>query len=241
MAEKGVVRILPINMISANAYIAASDNGAILIDCGMKKMGKKVLRALAAIGISPKDIRLIVLTHTHFDHAGCAKALKQLTQGLILCHEAEAQYLRDGYSPFPKGTMWFAKIMSFLGRVLGWWVGRYPPVAPDITISGRFDLRPFGLDGYVLPTPGHTAGSLSVVIGDRYAIVGDTLFNIFKKGVFPAYADDRGRLFKSWEGLLATGCEVFYPGHGKPFGRERILASYVRMQNLGCAAGQGSR
>ncbi len=73
----------------------------------------------------------------------------------------------------------------------------------------------------------HTAGSLSIVIEKDHAIVGDTLFNIFKHSVFPPYANDQEALLKSWKALLEIGCEHFYPGHGKPFTRERLTKTYA--------------
>jgi len=227
MEKRNQHRILTIRMMASNAYVVANGRKAILIDCGMKKKEKKILAALERMKIAPQDIQLIILTHTHYDHAGSVKTLQQITGAKVLVHKAEAACLEQGYCAFPKGTMWFPKIMSAIGRALNKWVGRYASVAPDIAISKRFDLQPFGIDGYVLPTPGHTAGSLSVVIEENHAIVGDTLFNIFKHSVYPPYANDQAVLLKSWKKLLESGCKYFYPGHGKPFTRERLQKTYV--------------
>jgi hydroxyacylglutathione hydrolase len=222
-------RIIPIRMGTANAYIVANGRHAILIDAGMRKHEKKIRDALQHIPLAPADIQLIILTHTHYDHCGSLKALKDFIPAKVLVHKAEAANLSKGYRAFPKGTMWFSKIVSAIGRAVAKKLGEYPPVAPDITISKRFDLRKYGIDGYILPTPGHTAGSISVVINGKHAIVGDTLFNIFKKGVFPPYADDQEALLRSWRKLLASGCEYFYPGHGRPFTRDRLEKSYAEL------------
>jgi hydroxyacylglutathione hydrolase len=231
MKEPRQNRITTIPMMTSNAYVVASGRKAILIDCGMKKKEKKILAALARMQLSPQDIQLIILTHTHYDHAGSIAALQQITGAKILVHQAEAACLAQGHCAFSKGTMWFPKIMSAIGRALNKRVGRYAPIAPDIAISKRFDLRLFGIDGYVLPTPGHTAGSLSVVIEEDHAVVGDTLFNIFKHSVYPPYANDQEILLKSWKKLLETGCEHFYPGHGKPFTRERLQKTYAEKKS----------
>jgi len=227
MKEKNQNRITRIPMMTSNAYVVADGKQAILIDAGMKKKEKKILAALEQLQLSPQDIQLIILTHAHYDHCGSVKALQQITNAKVLVHQAEASCLAQGYCALPKGTMWFPKIMSAIGRALNKKVGRYAPVTPDILISKRFDLQPFGIDGYVLPTPGHTAGSLSVVIEKNHAIVGDTLFNIFKHSVFPPYANDQEGLLKSWKALLKIGCENFYPGHGKPFTKERLQKTYA--------------
>ncbi|OGP55717.1 MAG: hypothetical protein A2Y65_02830 [Deltaproteobacteria bacterium RBG_13_52_11] len=196
------------------------------MDAGMKKKEKKIVAALERMKLSLDDIQLIVLTHTHYDHCGSLKALKNFTEAKVLVHKAEAGCLKQGYCAFPKGTMWFSKIVSAIGRAFAKKLGEYPPVSPDITISKRFDLHGYGIDGYILPTPGHTAGSMSVVIEGKHAIVGDTLFNIFKHSVFPPYANDQKALLRSWERLLKSGCEYFYPGHGKPFTRDRLKKTY---------------
>ncbi|MCJ7664869.1 MAG: MBL fold metallo-hydrolase [Desulfobacterales bacterium] len=213
-------------MLASNAYVVANGKQAILIDAGMKKREKKIIAALERMRIVPRDIQLIILTHTHYDHCGSLKALQEITKAKILVHKAEAACLEQGFCELPKGTMWFSKIMSAIGRALNKRVGRYAPVSPDITIAKRFNLQAYGIDGYILPTPGHTAGSISVIIEENHAIVGDTLFNIFKKSVFPAYANDQETLLSSWEKLLAIGCEYFYPGHGKPFARAKFVKTY---------------
>ena len=227
MAGKNTNRIIPIPMMSSNAYVVTNGKRSILIDAGMKKKGKKIVAALMRAQIAPESIKLIILTHTHYDHCGSLKALQEITKAKVLVHKAEAACLKKGYTEFPKGTMWFSKIMSAIGRTLGKRLGKYAPIVPDITIAKKYDLRAYGIDGYVLPTPGHSAGSLSVIIEKKHAIVGDTLFDIFTKSVFPAYANDQEELLKSWKKLLEIGCEYFYPGHGKPFTRERLEKTYV--------------
>jgi hydroxyacylglutathione hydrolase len=219
-------QIFRIPMGTSNAYLVANKGHAILIDAGMKKKEKKIIAALQRMNISPHDIKLIILTHTHYDHCGSLRTLKDITKARILVHEAEAGCLEQGYSTVPKGTMWFSKIMSAIGRTLAKKLVEYDPVAPDITISERFDLHGYGIDGYILPTPGHTAGSISVIIEERHALVGDALFNIFKHSVFPPYANDQEALLRSWGELLEIGCEYFYPGHGKPFTRDRLKKTY---------------
>ncbi len=62
-----------------NAYIVISERQAILIDTGTKRNEQKIVQALRSLGLSPSDIRLIIFTHTHYDHCGSLKALKGMT------------------------------------------------------------------------------------------------------------------------------------------------------------------
>ena len=228
MQENNQNQITRIPMATSNVYVVAKKGRAILIDAGMKKKEKKIIAALQRINISPADIQLIILTHAHYDHCGSLKALKDITKAKILVHKVEAECLKQGDCDFPQGTMWFSKALAAIGRTLAKKLGEYDPVDPVITISKRFDLHAYGIDGYILPTPGHTAGSISVVIDDRHAIVGDTLFHVVKHSVFPPYANDQKILLSSWEKLLALGCEYFYPGHGKPFTRAKFEKTYKK-------------
>jgi len=214
--------IVPVPLGRANAYFVIREQEVVLVDTGTKGNARKIVQALLTRGLSPRHIRLIVITHTHYDHCGSLKALKDLTGAKTLVHESEATRLREGYGGFPRGTTALTQVISFLGRTIGKRVGGYDPVSPDIIMKDRFSLEAYGLDGYVLATPGHTIGSVSVILDNEHAMVGDTLFNIFRKSLFPPFADDPDELLKSWTKLYETGCRQFYPGHGKPFGRDKL-------------------
>ena len=218
-------QIVRVPLGRANAYFVISEGQVLLIDAGIRKNEQKIVQALGNLGLSPSNIRLIILTHTHYDHCGSLKALKDMTGARIVVHHNEATCLREGYGGFPKGTTRLTKAISLIGRTIGKRMGGYDPVSPDITISERFGLEEYGTDGYILPTPGHTSGSISVIILNRYAIVGDTLFNNFRKSVFPPFADDQEELFRSWGKLYDTGCRTFYPGHGNPFEIDKFRQS----------------
>ena len=222
MESKNRAEIVPVPLGRANAYLVISERQAVLIDTGIKGNAQKIVQALERFHLSPSQVRLIIMTHTHYDHCGSLKALKELTDAKTLVHESEAARLREGYGGFPKGTKTLTKAISCVGRTIGKRMGGYEPVSPDLTMNDRFGLEEYGLDGHVLATPGHTTGSISVILNGKHAIVGDTLFNIFRKSLFPPFADDPDELLKSWEKLYETGCEHFYPGHGKPFGKEKF-------------------
>lgn len=224
--------IVPVPLGRANAYFVIREQEVVLVDTGTKGNARKIVHSLSNRGLSPRHIRLIILTHTHYDHCGSLKALKDSTDAPAMVHENEAARLMEGYGGFPKGTTALTRLISGFGRILGKRMGGYDPVVPDITVKDRLGLEAYGLDGYVLATPGHTAGSLSLILHHEHAIVGDTFFNIFKRSLFPPFADDPEELMKSWKKLYETGCTHFYPGHGKPFGRER-LKQYLEARMMG--------
>ncbi len=224
-------RIETVQAGGANVYLIINGSQSILIDAGDKRAASKILEKLNESGLEPQDVKLIILTHTHPDHCGSLKELQDVTQANILVHESEAESLTQGYGGFPKGTMLLGKVISFIGRNLARGLSRFEAVTPDITISERFDLTPYEIDGYITPTPGHSSGSLCIIVDGKTALVGDTMFGISKRSVFPPFADDVDELLKSWKLLIDTGCQHFLPGHGRSISIDELRTNYEQAQS----------
>jgi len=60
--------------------------------------------------IHPEEIKLIVLTHSHFDHAGSAKDIRDLTGAKIVIHELEKKFVEEGGMIIPEGVNLTGKI-----------------------------------------------------------------------------------------------------------------------------------
>ncbi|MEQ8176565.1 MAG: MBL fold metallo-hydrolase, partial [Syntrophomonadaceae bacterium] len=173
----------------------------------------------------------LVLTHTHFDHAGNAALVKKHFKLPIVVHEEEAGYLKRGISPLPRGTQFYNKaIMNVVGRV-NTPFQHFKAVRGDILIKERYDFSEFGLNIYVIPTPGHTKGSLSVVVDNTIALVGDTLVGYLLGHNYPAFADLPDLFAASWAALLDTGCTTFLPTHGGSIKRDQLQVLLDRHQN----------
>ena len=89
--------IVAVHLGRANAYLVISERQTLLIDTGIKGNAQKIVQALEKVHLSPNHIRLIIITHTHYDHCGSLKALKEMTGAKSLVHESEAARLREGY------------------------------------------------------------------------------------------------------------------------------------------------
>jgi glyoxylase-like metal-dependent hydrolase (beta-lactamase superfamily II) len=202
-------------------WLIVDGEKSILVDAGYEGKIKDFEHTLVDNGLKPRDIKMIVMTHTHFDHACGLKELKELTKARVVVNENEAGCLEQGFCPLPKGTKWYSGIISWLGRNLLYGIGKFHSVSPDITLKVKLDLGRYGIEGYIIPTPGHTSGSQSLIIGEQ-AFVGDDMFGIFSNTIFPPFANDVPALLKSWQEILDTGCRWFYPGHGKVIERSRI-------------------
>lgn len=79
---------------------------------------------------------------------------------------------------------------------------------------------------YLVHTPGHTAGSVSLIVDDELALTGDTLFGVFRWSVYPPYASDAETMVRSWGKLLETKCSLFLPSHGTPIRRSLLKKDY---------------
>ncbi len=197
------------------AYLLVFNENAVLIDTGLGCRVKQIKKALAEENLCLEAIQLIVVTHAHYDHVGGLKELKKLTGAQIIAHTLEALKIEQGKSPVPKGTMLFSRPISWLGCAIFKSCIRFPGVEVDFTFENEMEIPIEDRVLRLLHTPGHTDGSISVVL-DKQAFVGDTLFHLWPNQIFPPFAADLNELKMSWKLLLNSGATVFYPGHGKP-------------------------
>lgn len=223
--------IITIPMAHSNSYLIVSGSQGILVDAGCPGKINDIQVVLERNNLDFSDITLVVLTHTHYDHVGCLAEIKEKSGAKILVHEAEKEFLEKGMTPFPEGTLWFSKIISRIGNIIMPSKSRYQPVSSDIVVSNGYNLGRYIPHTKIIPTPGHTKGSISLVIGNEAAFVGDTLFNAIPGMVFPPFADDVPELLKSWRVLIDSGCRTFYPGHGRPLTFKKLKDSYEERIN----------
>jgi len=215
-------KIIRIPVRNVNVYLVIAGGKGIIVDAGIRKHSPEVYATIRKHGLEPEDIRFILLTHTHFDHVRGLKEIKEKTGAKILVHSNEAPSLSKGYTDIPPGTITIGKIFSFLGRKVVPFIGAYPPVTPDIITGNRYDIADLGIPAYVIHTPGHTSGSVSFIIDNECAFVGDCMLSVFRKSILPAFAEVPATLIKSWQVLLDTGCRIFYPGHRDPISRQML-------------------
>jgi hydroxyacylglutathione hydrolase len=152
----------------SNCYLLRGER-PVLVDTGAPGDLQRILDGLKAAGIAPPDLALILLTHGHSDHAGCAAELRRRTGAQIAMHAGDVPLARAGRN----GVV---AVQDWLGRVIRPLLDEeFEAFEPDLVFKEGIALEPYGLRGRVLPTPGHTAGSVSVVLANGEALIGDTL------------------------------------------------------------------
>jgi glyoxylase-like metal-dependent hydrolase (beta-lactamase superfamily II) len=215
------VQIHPISFGFVSAFLLKGEK-TILVDAGVAGQRERFIKGLAAANTQPEEIDLLLLTHGHFDHIGLAKEIVDLSGAKTAIHHLEKGWLESGVSPMPPGTTAWGKILASMAKLLP--EMKVPPAKVDIALEDDgFALNEFGIPGEVVYTPGHTMGSVSVLLENGDTIVGDLAmsakFMRLSPGL-PIFAEDVSLVKPSWKKLLDLGAKTIYPAHGKPFSAE---------------------
>lgn len=185
----------------------------VLVDPGPAGRAGELLEQLSRQRISLGDIGLIVITHGHAEHFGNAAQLKEWTRAPLAVHELDAEYVHWGGAPVLKPTTKLGTVFRSFAR------GKSVPVEPDIILRDGDKLGRYGGRGRIMLTPGHTAGSISILLPDGSCIVGDLLMRGLRAGSpsYPWFAEDLFQVQESLRRVVAAGATTLLPAHGKPF------------------------
>jgi hydroxyacylglutathione hydrolase len=203
---------LPFPLSSVNCYLIKTDSSCVLIDTGCSNSRPMLVSELKA-GCGPEGLKLIVLTHGDFDHSGNAAYLRKEFGARIAMHRQDSAMVERGdiFGGRQGGNFFFRMVVSLIFRF-----GRSSRFKPDLYLDDGDDLAEYGLEARVLHIPGHSRGSIAVLMAGGQLFCGDL---VVKKSrpVRNSLIDDPAAASASIEKLKRLRINTVYPGHGKPF------------------------
>lgn len=198
-------QIIPLPASGAHAYLLQGGQGSILVDTGTEKLAEQTLLAC-----HHKRVRLILLTHGHFDHCQNAAYFAEELRCPIAISREDAPLLNGARRRVQGEGLW--------GKAFAWLSNRsikntpIPETAPTVFLEDGMPLGPYGVDGKVVSLPGHTAGSVGVFLDTRELLAGDAMSGLFAPG--PAWCyEDKAQMAASLEKVKALRPRRIYTGH----------------------------
>ena len=178
---------------STNYWVVSAGTSRLLVDLGYPGTMAQMLANLKRMDVPLRDIRYALATHYHIDHAGLAQDLKQAGVPLLV--------LETQTEAIPLMRQWTKPQDHYLDITL------HDNVLVTFAES-RTLLEGIGIAGEIIPTPGHSDDSVSLVLDDGSAFTGDL--------TPPALAapEQAAEVAASWQRLRQHGATRIYPGHG---------------------------
>ena len=194
------------------SFLVEHRGALTLVDTGTQKDPPRIQRALERLGKTPGDVRQILLTHSHGDHSGGAKALRELCEAPVFAGAADIDVIA-GREPYVMAPAPWGRVL-YSNRLKG-----YPRFEVDHALDDRTEVEG-GLE--MIPAPGHTPGHMAVWAPDLQALfVGDSVWNLPRvKESWKAFTWNRELNHESVRGLADLPSESLWFGHGYAIKRE---------------------
>lgn len=187
------MNIVNVGYDSTNYYVIGSGKNRLLVDAGWPGTMGKLLAMLKRKGIAVEEVRYLLATHYHPDHAGLIQEVKSKGVRLMVM-EGQREFI-------PALKQWMKPEMKYVDIDLR--------DNTDVTLAeSRAFLGKLGIAGEIIATPGHSDDSVTLILDSGDAFTGDL------QGVTRADEKDVATVTRSWEKIRAMGTTMIHPGHG---------------------------
>ncbi len=214
------LRFPPVVGVETNCWLWKGDDGLTLIDCGCPNHAEEIVRLSRDFG----EIKRIIITHAHPDHAGSAAAISRALSVPVFAHESEVDFLRGKKYHEEKGSF-ICRCALWLAHSAGFTV---PKVENVIALKHKEQIE--RLD--ILHTPGHTPGSLSLFAPSAQSLFcGDNLDNLAGKpklGQLWCTLDKNTRNASIGQ-YVTVDANRLLAGHGKPYESDGLRSQLQKL------------
>ena len=191
--------LITLTVRSTYFYLIDLGRGKLLVDAGWELPA--FAAQLKAYKIPFSDIRYVMFTHHHPDHAGLVQNVRSLSGAKLIIHEKQIPYLEN--------------LRAYAEKK-----GGYEPIRVDsntLISPGREALAAIGIQGEIVETPGHSEDSISLALDSGAAFIGDLpMWNYLMD------EDQQAAARESWRKLIALGARTFYHSHTPPISVEQV-------------------
>jgi endoribonuclease LACTB2 len=187
------MNIVNVGYDSTNYYAIEFKGGKMLIDCGWPGTLPKLTAELKRKGIALSEIKYLMVTHFHPDHAGLTQELKKLGTKLLLL-ESQVDFIAPLSKLFNRKTLPYIEITQDDNLIL------------KFEESRKF-LSNLGINGEIISTPGHSDDSVTLILDEGFAFTGD----LQPRFMLP---EEDKISHKSWNKIYEHKISRLFPGHG---------------------------
>jgi metallo-beta-lactamase class B len=196
-----------------SAILITSDRGHVLIDGALEESAPKIAASIRQLGFRIEDVKLILNSHIHFDHAGGIAELQRLSGATVAASPSSAKVLKEGHSG-PDDPQYRIGARAIHG---------IPPVASVRVVKEGETLRVGPLELTAHLTPGHKPGGttwtwksceenrcLNIVYADSLSPMSTDGFRFTHNTTYPNVLADFEKSFSTLDGLP---CDVLLSPH----------------------------
>jgi len=188
------MNIVTISYHSTNYYALEIKTGKLLVDCGWPGTLPQFTAELKRKGLTPAEIKFLLVTHFHPDHAGLVQEFKNIGAKLILM-ESQVGFIGQLNNMLRSKNVASSEILE------------------EDNINLKFSesrkyLSALGIAGEIISTPGHSDDSITLILDEGIAFTGDLPPRSL---VMP---DDLVKR-ESWDRIDQHNVKLIFPAHGK--------------------------